>query len=67
MGRNETPAPAEPAPRNPLQRNWDAELRLGCLRAALELRAATTTADDTLATAQRFYRFCVAAGATAKD
>jgi len=33
------------------------EMRLGCLRAALDLRTAGSTAEELLALAERFYRF----------
>jgi hypothetical protein len=37
-----------------------AEIRLGCLRAALDLRTPASTAGDILARAEEFYRFVMA-------
>lgn len=37
-----------------------ADIRLGCLRAALDLRTPASTASDILARAEEFYRFVTA-------
>lgn len=49
MKRNRNTTPEAPA------RDFEAELRLGCLRAALELRTPGSSANDVLGTAERFY------------
>jgi len=40
------------------------EMRLGCLRAALELRTAGSTAEELLALAERFHGFVLGRNAT---